>query len=92
MTEYINREEIIEIIKNDLPNVVYYSKQNAIDCIMAIEAEDVAPLVHGKWIDKGWDGDHWWQIDGRGECWHVFGCSNCDYNLCASPKTNYCPN
>ena len=52
---------------------------------------DAATVVHGKWIDKGWDGDFSWRIDGRGSCWKVMACSACGENLCSSTKTDYCP-
>lgn len=62
------------------------------DELEAIPAEDVAPVVHGKWVDKGWDGDFLWRIDGKGNCWHIISCSVCGRNLCGCPKTDYCPN
>lgn len=43
----------------------------------------------GHWIDKGWSGDWAWQIDGRGNCWRVIGCSECGKNV--STESNYCP-
>jgi len=60
-------------------------------CFDEAETIDAAPVVHGKWIDKGWDGDFSWRIDGRGSCWKVIACSACGENLCGSPKTAYCP-
>lgn len=45
-----------------------------------------------KWVDKGWDGDFYWRIDGRGNCWHVYECSECGYKLCGEPKTKFCAN
>ena len=54
-------------------------------------AADVAPVVHGRWIDKGWDGDINWQIDGRGSCWRVHECSECKAQQ-KMETTNYCPN
>ena len=43
----------------------------------------------GHWIDKGWDGDWAWQIDGRGNCWRVIECSECGKGV--SVESNYCP-
>lgn len=54
-------------------------------------AADVTPVVHGRWVDKGWDGDFSWRIDGRGNCWRVISCSACGENLCGSANTAYCP-
>lgn len=50
MADYIKRENLIESIKNDCCELVYYSKKDAIDCINAEPAADVAPVVHGKWM------------------------------------------
>lgn len=47
-------------------------------------------MKNGKWIDKGWDGDMFWQIDGRGRCWRVKECSECGYRLCGQAETKYC--
>ena len=43
----------------------------------------------GHWIDKGWDGDWAWQIDGRGNCWRVIECSECGKSVLV--ESNYCP-
>lgn len=43
----------------------------------------------GHWIDKGDDGDWAWQIDGRGNSWHVWGCSECGKSVFT--KSSYCP-
>ena len=49
------------------------------------------PVKHGHWIDRGWDGDGDWQIDGRGRCWYVYECSECSAKLCGSfVGTKYC--
>lgn len=44
-----------------------------------------------RWIYKGRAGDASWEIDGRGNCWTVYECSECGYRLCGAPKTPYCP-
>lgn len=49
MADYIKRENLIESIKNDCCELVYYSKKDAIDCINAEPAADAAPVVHGRW-------------------------------------------
>ena len=43
----------------------------------------------GHWIDKGDDGDWAWQIDGRGNTWHVWGCSECGKSVFV--ESDYCP-
>ncbi len=45
---YIEREAAIKAIENDCPELVYYSKREAIDCIKAEPAADVAPVVRCK--------------------------------------------
>ena len=58
MDEYINRERLIEAIKNDCLEQVFYTKEDAINCIEAAPAEDVEPVVHAKWKteydESGW--------------------------------------
>lgn len=44
----------------------------------------------GEWIDKGWHGDWQFETDGRGNCWHEYECSNCNY--LARSRTPFCPN
>lgn len=44
-----------------------------------------------RWIDKGWDGDANFRIDGRGDCWRVHECSNCHEQIDGA-MTKYCPN
>lgn len=46
--------------------------------------------MRGEWVDKGWDGDFSWKIDGRGNCWKVIECSQCQCKV--SAQTNFCPN
>ena len=90
MKEYIERaalkRELAPYEEND------FSQQ--INVILAIvdaqPAADVVEVRHGKWLDKGWDGDFSWQIDGRGSCWRVYECSECQCKT--SAKTDYCPN
>lgn len=50
MGDYIERKKLIESIKNDCPEQVYYTKENAIDCIKSAISEDVAPVRHGRWV------------------------------------------
>ena len=53
MTEYIEREMAIRAILNDYLEQVGYSREDATDCIRYMPASDVAPVRHGRWIDKG---------------------------------------
>lgn len=84
MKEYIERAAAIEAIrKYQYPYGVEFLLSN-------IPAADVVEVRHGRWLDKGWDGDFSWQIDGRGSCWRVYECSECQCKT--SAKTDYCPN
>ena len=75
------------------PGCLYPDGKEAVDVDDIDDAPtiDAVKVVHGRWIDKGWDGDFSWRIDGHGNCWHVYECSNCKNELCGIPKTNYCP-
>lgn len=64
--EYIEREAAINAIENDCLELVYYTKEDAIQCVKATPAADVAPVVHGRWIEKT-------AHDRR----QYFECSNC---------------
>lgn len=47
--DYIDRNEAIEAIKNDALDLVYYRKKEAIECLDAVPAADVRPVVRGEW-------------------------------------------
>ena len=49
--EYIKRESAIEAIANDCLELVYYTKEDAIQCVKAIPAADVAEVRHGHEVD-----------------------------------------
>ena len=81
MNEYIKRETAIESIMSE-PQDAHYPHWYA-DKIKSIQAADVAPVVHGKWIDvreKRLFGDHY------------FICSNCKSRNGSMIPFNYCPN
>ena len=50
MAECINREAAIRALLNDAPEQVSYSREDAADCIRYMDAADVAPIVHGRWL------------------------------------------
>ena len=60
---YIERESAIKSLLNDSPEQVGYSREDAADCIRYMDADDVVPVRHGRWI-KHDDG--------------VFTCSECE--------------
>lgn len=76
MADYIDREKIIESIKKDCLEQVYYTKEDVIDCIKSAISEDVAPLVHGTWLD----------FRGRPQCFNCKAVWPEDYY-----QHNYCP-
>ena len=43
--EYIEREAAIKAIENDCSELVYYTKEDAIQCVKAIPAADVVEVV-----------------------------------------------
>lgn len=48
---YIERESAIKSLLNDYPEQVGYSREDAADCIRYMDAADVAPVRHGRWIE-----------------------------------------
>lgn len=73
MAEYIDREKYCEETCRCDKN--YCDKARC--SIWIAKAEDVAPVVHGRWIDSGVRDD-----DGNGE----YTCSRCDHNDRHSPS------
>ena len=77
MTEYIEKDEAIRALLIDAPEQVGYSREDAADCIRYIDAADVAPVRHGRWLlqvvlgQKAWD------------------CSEC--KTLGSPHWKWCP-
>ena len=50
MDEYIKKEAAITALLNDAQEQVGYSREDAADCIRYMDAADVAPVRHGRWI------------------------------------------
>ena len=48
---YIERESAIKSLLNDCLGQVSYSREDAADCIFWLDAADVAPVRHGRWIE-----------------------------------------
>lgn len=67
MDEYIKKESAIKSLLNDSPEQVGYSREDAADCIRYMDAADVAPVRHGRWIAP-------FLSDGGNMCAE---CSNC---------------
>lgn len=87
MAEYINREAAIRALLNDAPEQVSYSREDAANCIRYMDAADVAPVVHGRWIYIGKYGEY--------ECSVCHGidtdCSDY-YSSHVVTEQDYCPN
>ena len=80
MAECINREAAIRALLNDAPEQVSYSREDAADCIRYMDAADVAPVRHGRWLC----GDYYDIGD---------VCSECDWDSqMTHPSYRYCPN
>ena len=47
---YIERESAIKSLLNDSPEQVSYSREDAADCIRYMDAADVAPVRHARWL------------------------------------------
>ena len=75
MDEYIKREALVHRLKSPY---LFNITQRIFEIISEIPAADVAPVVHGRWIE-----------DGSG----IIICPECKrgYNLHAK-YTHYCPN
>lgn len=88
MAEYIDKEAAISLIKqygHDAIDGGRYSLDTVDDCIElanrieALPMEDVAPVVHGRWVE--------YQIP------PIVCCSNCDWATDVKEKNfQYCPN
>ena len=93
MPDYIDREKLIKSIENDCPEQVYYTKEDAIDCIKSATSENVAPVVHAIWV---------WNPNGMDFGLGAWQCGRCfarNNNLPINSKINpmmcigskYCP-
>ena len=76
MANYIDRDLAIEMITKDAPDLVYYNKEEAIDCLECVPPADVQAVRHAKWIYCGHHEFHG----------HVFECSVCGRYLFANSK------
>ena len=82
MAEYIEREAAIRALLNDAPEQVGYSREDAADCIRYMDAADVAPVRHGRWID----GDPYCPICRKDKF------RGLDADVWSDWKPDYCPN
>lgn len=91
MAEYIKREAAIKAVEKADCTLI---SSDADDCkadylreiIESVPAADVAPVVHGRWIESK---EHFYFKNGCKE-WINFYCSECDAPN--NSPTDYCPN
>ena len=77
MDEYVNREAAIRALLNDSPEQVSYSREDAADCIRYMDAANVAPVRHARWLPQVVLGQKAWD------------CSEC--KTLGSPHWKWCP-
>ena len=89
--EYIRRDDAIKIAERyGLANGSVLGRHTGLaDCIASeiscLPAADVAPVVHGRWIERK---EHFYFQNGCKE-WINFYCSECD--VPNNSPTDYCP-
>lgn len=85
MAEYIEREAAIRVVKGQ--SSLTMTRSGLIDSIRKLPAADVAPVVHGRWVDRIVDENEviqpWMQryycsecFEGGSQSWFKF-CPNC---------------
>lgn len=85
MAEYIEREAAIRVVNGQSSFTM--TRSSLIDSISNIPAADVAPVVHGRWVDRIVDENEviqpWMQryycsecLEGGSQSWFKF-CPNC---------------
>ena len=94
----ISRQAAIDVLADYIYNVfkalskIRLSTEDCKDAAKSV-LDELPPAQsepkEGHWIDKGWDGDWAWQIEGRGNCWRVIECSECGKSV--SVESNFCP-
>ena len=85
MDKYIKKETAIKSLLNDCLGQVSYSREDAADCIRYMDAVDVAPVRHGRWVKM--------DTTGLLAVETVWNCSSCGYPVGVSVAgSKYCPN
>ena len=85
MDKYIKKEIAIKSLLNDCLGQVSYSREDAADCIRYMDAVDVAPVRHGRWVKM--------DTTGLLAVETVWNCSSCGYPVGVSVAgSKYCPN
>ena len=94
--EYIRKKDAIDAVNHALDRetlLFSFVRKVAISALKGLPSADVAPVVHGKWIDH--DGNKV-QLNEHGETCGTCFCSRCGEWLVASDeyavKGYFCPN
>ena len=82
----VEDDDVIELDYGEFMELNHYIRS----ALRPVSREQVEKVWRGEWVDKGWDGDFSWKIDGRGNCWKVIECLQCQCKV--SAQTNFCPN
>lgn len=83
MAEYVDKEAALSLVRSDAPEdekaavTIATAKKLVRSIIQRAPAADVAPVVHGRWIQQPLNGTYIWR------------CSECE--TIGSPQWNYCP-
>lgn len=97
MPNYIDKDKALEVLSDTYERMngrganFYAGFAYAIGVLRTINPEEAEPVIHAKWIYLGEGGDFNWQIDGRGQSWDIWECSNCKCKSCGSPQPKRCP-
>lgn len=81
MTEYIDRERVLELASHNILDMDYF---------MVIPSADVAPVVHGKWVKEPV-----YKQDMHGKMIHFctkYICSACNHESNTLSSGRFCPN
>ena len=76
---YIEREAAIKALMNDAPEQVGFSREDAADCIRYMDAADVEPVRHGRWLCVDTDTEQFFLCNRckKKEYWESDYCPNC---------------
>ena len=79
MAEYIKRESAIDAVMDVFYDTtdIDLSGEKFEAAILNVQAADVVPVRHGRWVQQPLNGTHIWR------------CSKCE--TIGSPQWNYCP-
>jgi len=77
---FISRDKVIDAIEREFGDEARPECISAKEAVYSVELADVAPVVHGHWVNRYY------------HPMYVCGCGNCSICGIVSPATNYCSN